>query len=93
MRTDRSAARAFVEATGMYADPMLAAGYRSIVEAFEGDPADRESAVTAIVYKTGDEAEARWVFACLDALQVFDHEDDAHLRLEPLLRQCVELGE
>ncbi|WP_327154403.1 hypothetical protein [Streptomyces tubercidicus] len=93
MRTDRSAARAFVEATGMYADPMLAAGYRSIVEAFEGDPADRESAVTAIVYKTGDEAEARWVFACLDALQVFDHEDDAQLRLEPLLRQCVELGE
>ncbi|MFI5523489.1 hypothetical protein [Streptomyces platensis] len=93
MRTDRSAARAFVEATGMYAEPMLAAGYRSIVEAFEGDPADRESVVTAIVYKTGDEAEARWVFACLDALQVFDHEDDAQLRLEPLLRQCVELAE
>ncbi|WP_129293789.1 hypothetical protein [Streptomyces lydicus] len=93
MRTDRSAARAFVEATGMYADPMLAAGYRSIVEAFEGDLADRESVVTAIVYKTGDEAEARWVFACLDALQVFDHADDAQLRLEPLLRQCVELGE
>jgi hypothetical protein len=37
-----------------------------------------------------DEEEARWVFACLDALQVFDRED-TQLCLEPLLRQCMAL--
>lgn len=37
-----------------------------------------------------DEEEVRWVFACLDALQVFDRED-TQLRLEPLLRQCMAL--
>ncbi|WP_329172525.1 hypothetical protein OG754_10910 [Streptomyces decoyicus] len=91
MLTDRSAARAFLDATGVYAHPTLAVGYRSVAAEFSGDLVDTEAVVTAIAYQTGDEEEARWVFACLDALQVFDRED-AQLRLEPLLRQCVALG-
>ncbi|MER0483329.1 hypothetical protein ABR737_34190 [Streptomyces sp. Edi2] len=90
MLTDRSAAHAFVDATGVLADPTLAAGYRSVAAEFGGDLVDTEAIVTAIAYQTGDEEEARWVFSCLDALQVFDRED-TYLRLEPLLRQCVAL--
>ncbi|MFE8990480.1 hypothetical protein ACFYMI_22115 [Streptomyces collinus] len=49
--------------------------------------------MTAIAYETsGDEEEARWVFACLDAMQVFDREEDGRLRLEPLLRKCLSTG-
>ncbi|CAM5676106.1 hypothetical protein SHIRM173S_12301 [Streptomyces hirsutus] len=60
---------------------------------FQGDPADAEDVVTAIAYESGgDEDEARWVFACLDALQVFDREEGGRLRLEPLLRQCLSPG-
>ncbi|MGP8298575.1 hypothetical protein ACTPOK_11615 [Streptomyces inhibens] len=70
---------------------MLASGYRSVAAEFGGDLVDTEAVVTAIAYQTGDEEEARWVLACLDALQVFDRED-TQLRLEPLLRQCVALG-
>ncbi|MEU5015172.1 hypothetical protein AB0G35_33845 [Streptomyces sp. NPDC021749] len=88
MLADRSRVRAFLEATGVYADSMLAAGYRSISTLLGGDLVDTEAVVTALAYETGDEEEARWVFACLDALQVFDRED-AQLRLEPLLRQCM----
>ncbi|KOG52546.1 NUP-1 protein [Streptomyces griseoflavus] len=91
MLTDPSAARAFVEATGVYADPQLAAGYRAIDAELHGDLVDTEAMVTAIAYQTGDEEEARWVFSCLDAFQVFDR-DGMQLRLEPLLRQCVAQG-
>ncbi|MEU9498468.1 hypothetical protein [Streptomyces sp. NPDC048196] len=91
MLADRSAVRAFLEATGVYADPALAAGYRSVAAEFGGDQVDTEAVVTAIACEIGDEGEARWVFACLDALQVFDREE-AQLRLEPLLQQCMALG-
>ncbi|GAA2266616.1 hypothetical protein GCM10010232_68750 [Streptomyces amakusaensis] len=87
--TDRSAARAFLDATGVHADPELAAGYRAIAAEFGGDLVDTEAVVTAIAYRTGDEEEARWVFACLDALQVFERED-SQLRLEPVLMRCAE---
>ncbi|MCX5380845.1 hypothetical protein [Streptomyces sp. NBC_00091] len=99
MRTDRAEARAFVEATGVYADPLLATGYRALDEAFKQGRFDMEEAVTAVAVQIEDEDEARWIAACLDALQVFDREDldalqatdrkDAQLCLEPLLRDCV----
>ncbi|GGO38486.1 hypothetical protein [Streptomyces lasiicapitis] len=90
LRADRTEARAFAEATGMYADPLLAAGYRALDEEFKDGPFDLEGAVTAVALKIEDEDEARWIVNCLDALQVFDREDN-QLRLEPLLRQCVAL--
>ncbi|WP_282695942.1 hypothetical protein [Streptomyces sp. CC208A] len=90
LRADRAESRAFVQATGLYVDPMLATGYRSLAEEFEKDPFDVESAVTAVAVQIEDEDEARWVVTCLDALQVFDHEGN-QLLLEPLLRGCVAL--
>jgi hypothetical protein len=88
--TDRSAARSFREATGVYADPLLATGYRAIAEEFGDEPFDVESAVTAIACRIESEEEAHWALDCLEALQVFDRED-TQLRLEPLLRQCMDL--
>ncbi|MGW1810017.1 hypothetical protein [Streptomyces sp. NPDC002078] len=91
LRTDRGQARAFVEATGVYADPLLAAGYRGLQEEFRDGSFDWESALTAVAVQGElDEDEARWIVACLDALQVFDREG-TQLRLEPLLRECVAL--
>ncbi|WP_328409965.1 hypothetical protein OG542_09710 [Streptomyces violaceus] len=92
LRADRTEARAFAEATGVYADPVLATGYRALADEFKEDPFDMESAVTAVAVRARieDEAEAEWIVTCLDALQVFDRED-TQLRLEPLLRECVAL--
>nr|WP_258049689.1 hypothetical protein [Streptomyces finlayi] len=90
LRTDRAEARALAEATGVYADPLLAAGYRALDDEFKDGPFDLEGAVTAVALKIEDEDEGRWIVTCLDALQVFDRED-TQLRLEPLLRQCVAL--
>ncbi|MFF7158859.1 hypothetical protein [Streptomyces sp. NPDC008139] len=83
--------RAFVNATGVYADPLLATGYRSLEDEFKDGSFDLEGAVTAVALKIEDEDEARWIVNCLDALQVFDRED-TQLRLEPMLRQCVAIG-
>ncbi|MEU6610590.1 hypothetical protein ABZ922_37105 [Streptomyces shenzhenensis] len=91
IRTDRAEARAFAEATGMYADPLLTAGYWALDKEFKDGPFDLESAVTAVALKIEDEDEARWIVNCLNALQVLDHVD-TQLRLEPLLHQCVALG-
>ncbi|PKV88474.1 hypothetical protein [Streptomyces sp. TLI_146] len=90
LRSDPSEARAFVEATGVYADPLLTAGYRALEEEFKGDHFDLEAAVTAVGLKIEDEDEARWLVTCLDALQVFDRREN-QLRLEPLLRECAAL--
>ncbi|MDX2599538.1 hypothetical protein PV379_13240 [Streptomyces caniscabiei] len=90
LRTDRAEARALAEATGVYVDPLLAAGYRALDDEFKDGPFDLEGAVTAVALKIEDEDEGRWIVTCLDALQVFDRED-TQLRLEPLLRQCVAL--
>ncbi|MGA5201120.1 hypothetical protein [Streptomyces variegatus] len=93
MLTDLSEARAFVEATGVQSDAALASGYQAVDKQFQGSTADTEDVVTAIAYETsGDEEEARWVFACLDAMQVFDREEDGRLRLEPLLLKCLSTG-
>jgi hypothetical protein len=94
VRTDRAQARAFAEATGLYADPMLATGYQALAVEFKEDPFDLESAVTAVAVAAAqieDEEEARWIVACLDALQVFDRVD-GQMRLEPLLRECAALN-
>ncbi|UXX98119.1 hypothetical protein N7U49_48390 (plasmid) [Streptomyces sp. AD2-2] len=91
LRADRAEARAFAEATGVYAAPLLAAGYRALDDEFKDGPFDLEGAVTAVALKIEDEDEARWIVSCLDALQVLDRED-TQLRLEPLLHQCVALG-
>lgn len=91
LRTNRAEAGAFVEATGLYADPLLATGYRALAEAFQDDPFDLENAVTAVAVRIEDEDEALWIVTCLDALQVFDREDTHVLRLEALLRECVAL--
>ncbi|MEV7503785.1 hypothetical protein [Streptomyces sp. NPDC093018] len=91
LRTDRSKARAFVEATGVRAHSLLATGYRALAEEFREEPFDLESAVTAVAVRIEDEDEARWIVACLDVLQVFDREDH-QLCLEPLLRHCMTLG-
>lgn len=90
LRADRTEARAFAEATGVYADPLFLTGYRSLAEEFVEDTFDLESAVTAVAVRIEDEDEARWIVTCLDALQVFDHEG-SQLRLESLLRRCVAL--
>lgn len=90
LRTDRVEARDFAEKTGVYADPLLATGYRALDEAFKEGPFDWEEAVTAVAVQIEDEDEAQWIVSCLAALQVFDRED-TQLRLEPLLRQCVAL--
>ncbi|GHK02353.1 hypothetical protein SY2F82_41500 [Streptomyces sp. Y2F8-2] len=90
LRTDRAEARAFAEATGVYADPLVATGYRALDDEFEDGSFDLESAVTAVAVRIEDEDEARWIVTCLDALQVFDREG-TQLHLEPLLRQCVAL--
>ncbi|MFF2658168.1 hypothetical protein ACFVUH_12465 [Kitasatospora sp. NPDC058032] len=90
LREDRVEARAFAEATGVYADPMLATGYRSVSDEFMENLFDLESAVTAVAVRIEDEDEANWIVTCLDALQVFDHEG-SHLRMEPLLRRCMAL--
>ncbi|MFH8371388.1 hypothetical protein [Streptomyces sp. NPDC018031] len=87
---DRTEARAFVEATGVYVDPLLVTGYRSLAEEFMEDPFDLESAVTAVAVRIEDEDEARWIVTCLDALQAFDHQGN-QLRLERLLRKCLTL--
>ncbi|MEV5342105.1 hypothetical protein AB0K93_27030 [Streptomyces sp. NPDC052676] len=90
LRTNRAEARDFAKATGLYADPLLATGYRALDEEFGDGSFDLESAVTAVAVgiRIDDEDEARWIVTCLDALQVFDRED-TQLRLEPLLRHCV----
>ncbi|QDI71355.1 hypothetical protein CD934_23740 [Streptomyces calvus] len=90
LRADRAEARAFAEATGVYADPLLVTGYRALNDEFTDGLFDLEGAVTAVALKIEDEDEARWIVSCLDALQVFDRED-TQLRLEPLLRECVAL--
>ncbi|MEU8746803.1 hypothetical protein AB0C39_24465 [Streptomyces parvulus] len=90
LRTDRAEARDFTEATGVYADPLLATGYRAVNDEFKDGLFDQEGAVTAVALKIEDEEEARWIVSCLDALQVFDREE-AQLRMEPLLRECVAL--
>ncbi|MFE2941750.1 hypothetical protein ACFXKG_22250 [Streptomyces sp. NPDC059255] len=91
--SDRAEARSFAEGTGVYADPLLAAGYRALDDEFKDSPFDLEGAVTAVALKIEDEDEdeARWIVNCLDALQVLDH-DNAQLRLEPLLHKCVMLS-
>ncbi|PWG12322.1 hypothetical protein DF268_17150 [Streptomyces sp. V2] len=86
--THRSWVREFVGATGVLADPALAAGYHAVDSGIGDEPADTEAVLTALVCQTDDEEEARWIFACLDALQVFDRQE-GQLRLEPVLRQCV----
>ncbi|MFE3586771.1 hypothetical protein ACFXOY_04515 [Streptomyces niveus] len=88
---DRAEARAFAEATGVYADPLLTAGYRALDDEFKEGSFDLEGAVTAVALRIEDEDEARWIVDCLDALQVLDREE-THLRLEPLLRQCMAIG-
>lgn len=75
IRADRAEARAFAEATGGYADPLLAAGYRPLNDEFKGGLFDREGAVTAVALKIDGGDEARWIVNCLDTLQVFDRED------------------
>ncbi|MFD8868724.1 hypothetical protein ACFV1F_31060 [Streptomyces sp. NPDC059590] len=89
--TTRAAAREFLAATGVYANPALASGYRAVSDELGGELTDAEEIVTAIGYADGDEDEARWIFACLEALQVFDKEG-TRLRLEPLFRRCWSLA-
>ncbi|MFF8594362.1 hypothetical protein ACF061_23505 [Streptomyces sp. NPDC015220] len=91
LRTDRSEAHAFAEATGVYTDPLLVTGYRALDDGFKDGPFDLEGAVTAVALRIEDEDEARWIVNCLDALQVFDRTDEAQLLLEPLLRQSMSL--
>ncbi|WP_338783641.1 hypothetical protein [Streptomyces sp. DG1A-41] len=53
--TDQTEARAFAEATGVYADPLLAIGYRALDDEFEEGTFDLEGAVTAIAVRIEDE--------------------------------------
>lgn len=91
LRADRSRAHAFVKDTGLYADSVLASGYRALAEEYKGGFFDWESALTAVAVKGEvEEDEAGWIVTCLEALQVFDREG-TQLRMEPLLRECVAL--
>jgi len=60
-RADRAEARGFAEGTGVYADPLPAAGYRALDDEFKGGLFDLEGVVTAVALKIGDEDEARWI--------------------------------
>ncbi|MGV9619418.1 hypothetical protein [Streptomyces tendae] len=91
LRTDQARARAFADATGVYADPLLATGYRELDKEFADGRFDWENAVTAVALGSEvEEDDAEWIVACLDALQVFAPDGD-ELRLEPLLRDCIAL--
>lgn len=91
LRADPARARSFVQDTGIYADPLLAAAYRQLEEEYKDGLFDWESALTAVVLGSNvGEDEASWSVTCLDALQVFDREGP-QLHLEPLLRGCVAL--
>ncbi|MGW3683250.1 hypothetical protein [Streptomyces prasinus] len=91
LRTDLTRAREFADAAGVYADPLLAAGYRELDKEFADGSFDWENTVTAVALGGElEEDDAHRVIACLDALQVFDR-DGVELRLEPLLRECVTL--
>ncbi|MEV4904016.1 hypothetical protein ACF06I_22350 [Streptomyces albidoflavus] len=56
---DRAQARAFAEATGVYEDQLLAAGYRALTDEFKDGLFGLEGAVTAGALKIDDEDEAR----------------------------------
>ncbi|WP_459010541.1 AAA family ATPase [Streptomyces aculeolatus] len=90
LTTDRSDARNFAQATGVMANPKLLTGYRAVVKAFGEGSVDVDDIIVAIALELGDEEDADWVYACLDALQVFEREG-ASLKLEPLLHRCVSL--
>ncbi|MEO3765384.1 hypothetical protein [Streptomyces sp. B5E4] len=90
LTADRSAARDFAQATGVFADPKLLTGYRAVGKEFGEGSADADDIIMAIALELGDEEDADWVYACLDALQVFEREG-ASLKLEPLLHRCMSL--
>ncbi|WP_435642487.1 hypothetical protein ACR9VJ_03050 [Streptomyces sp. H49] len=60
-RADRAEDRGFAEGTGVYADPLPAAGYRALDDEFKGGLFDLEGVVTAVALEIGDEDEARWI--------------------------------
>ncbi|WP_326815388.1 hypothetical protein [Streptomyces sp. NBC_01763] len=76
-----------VEAVGLTADPMIAAGYRSAINEFGDGWFNDEDLVTAIELEGMEEPEARWVAACLQAFQVFDRQG-SRLRLERVVHDC-----
>ncbi|WP_407565993.1 hypothetical protein [Streptomyces sp. 184] len=90
LTTDRSAAREFVQATGISANSKLLTGYWAVAEEFGDGAADADDIIMVIALELGDEEDADWVYACLDALQVFEREG-ALLKLEPLLHRCMSL--
>ncbi|MFI8341988.1 hypothetical protein ACIF8W_18260 [Streptomyces sp. NPDC085639] len=55
---DRAQARAFVEATGVHADPLLGTGYRGWDDEFKDGWFDLESAVNAVTVQIEDETAA-----------------------------------
>ncbi|GAA2115987.1 hypothetical protein [Streptomyces synnematoformans] len=88
LTTDGPVVRDFVQATGVFADPKLLTAYREVAKEFGEDSADADVVIMAIALELGDEEDADWVYACLDALQVFDRKGSS-LKLEPLLYRCM----
>ncbi|MET8009879.1 hypothetical protein ABZU86_23585 [Streptomyces sp. NPDC005271] len=83
----KSYAAELVEASGLTADPMVAAGYRAVVEEFGHEWADDGDLLTAIELAGVEERDANWVRECLEAFQVLEREG-SRLRAEPVMRGC-----
>ncbi|MGW0556530.1 hypothetical protein ACWDZ6_20365 [Streptomyces sp. NPDC002926] len=85
-------AAGLVEAVGLTADPLVAAGYRAIVREFGTEWADEGDVLAAIELAGLSEADARWAYACLEAFQALAREG-ARLRVESVLHSCWMLSD
>ncbi|MEV7084953.1 hypothetical protein AB0O07_03460 [Streptomyces sp. NPDC093085] len=88
---DRAPASELVHATGLTADPLVAAGYRAVSEEFGDEWADDGDIRAAIELAGAGERDAVWVHACLEAFQVFER-DGSKRKLEPVLLGCWSRG-
>ncbi|MFI6698064.1 hypothetical protein ACIBJC_03670 [Streptomyces sp. NPDC050509] len=88
---EKAPAAELVHASGLTADPLVAAGYRAVVEEFGGAWAEDGDIHAAIDLAGAGEQDADWVSACLEAFQVFER-DGSRLRLEPVLLGCWSCG-
>ncbi|MER5661783.1 hypothetical protein [Streptomyces mirabilis] len=83
----QSQAAQLVAAAGLTADPIVAAGYRAVVDEFGTDWADEGDLLAAIELAGFDEPDAQWAYGCLEAFQALQR-DGARLRVEPVLHNC-----
>ncbi|MGW1651498.1 hypothetical protein [Streptomyces atratus] len=76
-----------VEAVGLTANSLVAAGYSSAIEEFGDNWFDEADLITAIELAGVEEQEARWAAECLKAFQVYDRQG-SRLKAERVLHDC-----